>query len=165
MQGARWVGRGQHRGRWLALRSVGLALLVALAGHGDLLPLLPRVAQAQSVAVVVEQTIAAGGGGLVSAPLDPARRYSLQVLSLPDGASFQGSYSQNWFARESTPNWFLREGTRRAGSSETPLRGRAPWEQELVPPAPGLTQWTFAANIWSETGTLIVRLLDHGLRP
>jgi hypothetical protein len=100
--------------------------------------------------------LAAGAGGLVSAPLDPARRYSLLVLSFPDGATFHGSYSQNWFARD---------GARRAGSNDGPLGGRAPWEQELQPPAPGLAQWTFAAGLWNDgTTPLAVRIVDHGLR-
>jgi hypothetical protein len=115
-----------------------------------------RPASAQSSSVVVEQVIAAGGGGLVSASLDPARRYSLQFLTAPEGTSFHGTYSQNWFARE---------GARRAGSNETPLRGRTPWEHELLPPAPALIQWTFAAGIWNDGGgPLLVRLLDHGPR-
>jgi len=106
--------------------------------------------------VVVEQVLAAGAGGLVSAPLDPSRRYSLLVLAAPDGAPFHGSYSQNWFARD---------GARRAGSSDGPLSGRAPWEQELQPPAPALAQWTFAAGLWNDgTTSLVVRILDHGPR-
>ena len=113
-------------------------------------------ARAQAPGVVVEQTLAAGAGGVVSATLDPARRYSLLVLSYPDAATFPGSYSQNWFARD---------GARRAGSSDGPLSGRAPWEQELQLPAPALAQWTFAAGLWNDgTGTLVVRIVDHGVR-
>src|SRR4051812_40751407 len=129
MYGARQAGRGQGPGRRVAGRPVALATIVAVLLV--LAPLVAPVARAQTVGVVVEQAITAGGGGLVSATLDPARRYSLQVSSLPDGATFQGTYSQNWFARESAPLWFLRDGSRRAGSNETPVRGRAPWEQEL----------------------------------
>src|SRR5579883_780928 len=85
-----------------------------------------------------------------------SRRYSLLVLAAPDGAPFHGSYSQNWFARD---------GARRAGSSDGPLSGRAPWEQELQPPAPALAQWTFAAGLWNDgTTSLVVRILDHGPR-
>jgi hypothetical protein len=163
MHGGRQAGRGQGLGRRVAGRTASVALVVAALLA--LVTLVPPVARAQTVSVVVEQVIAGGGGGLVSATLDPARRYSLQVLSLPDGATFQGTYSQNWFARESPPLWFLRDGSRRAGSSETPVRGRAPWEHELTPPATGLTQWTLAAGLWSDSGaTLIVRILDHGIR-
>jgi hypothetical protein len=133
----------------------GWVLLVAVTLAATLGRPAPEV-QAQTPAVVVEQTLAAGAGGLVSAPLDPARRYSLLVLSFPDGAAFHGSYSQNWFARD---------GARRAGSNDGPLGGRAPWEQDLQPPAPGLAQWTFAAGLWNDgTTPLVVRIVDHGPR-
>jgi|DewCreStandDraft_1066081.scaffolds.fasta_scaffold17461_2 hypothetical protein len=113
--------------------------------------------RAQAVNVVAEQVlVGVGSGGLVSANLDPSRRYTLQVLPAPDGSSFRGTYSQNWFTRD---------GVRRAGSGEGVLYGRAPWEQELIPPAPALVQWTFAALVWNETGgTLVIRLVDHGPR-
>jgi hypothetical protein len=138
-----WWGR---RGWTLVVCALLLAPLGAPSG----------AAGAQVPAVVVEQVLAAGAGGLVSANLDPARRYSLLVLSFPDAAAFHGSYSQNWFARD---------GARRAGSSDGPLSGRAPWEQELQPPAPALAQWTFAAGLWNDgTGTLHVRIVDHGPR-
>jgi hypothetical protein len=137
----------QDRRRWAF---VVCALLAAWLG----VPSSP--ARAQAPTVVVEQSLAAGAGGLVSAPLDPTRRYSLLVLSVPDGATFHGSYSQNWFARD---------GARRAGSNDGPLGGRAPWEQDLQPPAPALAQWTFAAGLWNDgTGTLVVRIVDHGPR-
>ena len=133
----------------------GLALVVCALFIASLgLP--SGAARAQIPTVVVEQTLAAGAGGLVSANLDPARRYSLLVLSFPDAATFHGSYSQNWFARD---------GARRAGSSDGPLGGRTPWEQDLQPPAPALAQWTFAAGVWNDgTGTLYVRIMDHGPR-
>jgi hypothetical protein len=141
---------GRCAGRWrVAVLCAGVLLACMVA-----VP--ERPASAQAPSVVVEQVIAAGGGGLVSASLDPARRYSLQFLTTPEGTSFQGTYSQNWFARE---------GARRAGSNETPLRGRTPWEYDLLPPAPALIQWTLAAGIWNDGGgTLLVRLLDHGPR-
>src|SRR5919202_11730 len=136
-----WVGWGRG---WALLTC---AVLVA----GLALPSGP--ARAQAPTVVVEQVLAAGAGGLVSAPLDPARRYSLLVVSFPDGAAFHGNYSQNWFARD---------GARRAGSSDGPLGGRTPWEQELQLPAPALAQWTFAAGLWNDgTNPLIVRIVDH----
>lgn len=139
--------------RGLGPRSWSLLACALLVGW---LTLPGRPAHAQVPTVVVEQALAAGAGGLVSAPLDPARRYSLLVLSFPDGAAFHGNYSQNWFARD---------GARRAGSNDGPLGGRAPWEQELQPPAPALAQWTFAAGLWNDaTGPLVVRILDHGPR-
>jgi hypothetical protein len=139
-----WAGRGSG---WALLTCA--ALIMALAWPSNR-------AQAQVSTVVVEQVLAAGAGGLVSAPLDPARRYSLLVLSVPDGTAFHGSYSQNWFARE---------GARRAGSNDGPLSGRAPWEQELQPPAPALAQWTFAAGLWNDGASpLVVRIVDHGPR-
>ena len=145
---ARTRGRGpRNRRGWML---VVCALLVALLGASS------EPAHAQAPTVIVEQVLAAGAGGLVSANLDPARRYSLLVLSVPDAAAFHGSYSQNWFARD---------GARRAGSSDGPLGGRTPWEQDLQPPAPGLAQWTFAAGLWNDgTGTLYVRIVDHGPR-
>jgi hypothetical protein len=139
------VGSARARVAWALLV---FASTVALSG-------VP--ARAQTVTVLVEQTLAgSGSGGMVSASLDPGRRYSLQVVSAPDGMSFHGLYSQNWFARE---------GGRRAGSSEATLAGRAPWEQELLPPAPALVQWTFAASVWNDGGgTVVIRLVEHGPR-
>jgi hypothetical protein len=137
-----WRGRG-----WALLTCAALLAWLTV-------PAAP--AHAQVPTIVVEQVLAAGAGGLVSAPLDPARRYSLLVLAYPDGAAFHGNYSQNWFARD---------GARRAGSNDGPLGGRAPWEQELQPPAPALAQWTFAAGIWNDgTSPLVVRIVDHGPR-
>jgi len=112
---------------------------------------------AQPVTVIAEQWLQGyNSNGFLSASLDPARRYGLQVLPIGESASFRGTYSQNWF---------LRDGSRRAGSSDGTLHGRAPWEQELPLPAPGLAQWTFAAGFWNEgNGTLLVRLIDLGPR-
>ena len=142
--------RTASAGRWCAAAICACALLACVIAASE------GPARAQTPVVVVEQVIAAGGGGLVSASFDPARRYSLQILSTPEGGAFRGTYSQNWF---------VRDGAQRAGSSETPLRGRALSEHELLPPAPGLIQWTFAAGIWNDGGsTLVVRLLDHGPR-
>ncbi|SRR5581483_8977391 len=141
-QGPRgWRGRG------------GAVLVCALLLAGLAWP--SGLAHAQT-STLVEQVLAAGAGGVVSASLDPARRYSLVVFSFPDGVTFHGSYSQNWFARD---------GARRAGSNDGPLSGRAPWEQELQPPAPALTQWTYAAGLWNDGGNpLVVRIVDHGPR-
>jgi hypothetical protein len=113
--------------------------------------------RAQAPVVVAEQVVRVGAAnGLVSATLDPGRRYTLQVVPWPDGASFRGNYFQNWFTRE---------GARRAGSNEGGLTGRAPWEQELPLPVPSLVQWTFAASVWSDGGgALQVRIVDHGPR-
>ncbi|HEY7062913.1 MAG TPA: hypothetical protein VII06_15660 [Chloroflexota bacterium] len=134
--------------RW-ALAACALLVVLALGRPA-------AATHAQTPAVVAEQVLAPGAGGLVSASLDPARRYSLLVLASPDAASFHGTYSQNWFARD---------GARRAGSNDGPLGGRTPWEQDLQPPAPSLTQWTFAAGVWNDgTGSLVVRIVDHGPR-
>jgi hypothetical protein len=147
------AARGQTSRRWPGRRGWGLLACVLLMGW---LMLPSRPAQAQVPTVVVEQVLAPGAGGVVSAPLDPARRYSLLVLSSPDGAAFHGSYSQNWFARD---------GARRAGSNDGPLGGRSPWEQDLQPPAAALAQWTFAAGLWNDaTNPLVVRIVDHGPR-
>jgi hypothetical protein len=152
---ARTRGEGpRSRQGWRVWALVVCALLVASLGAPS--GAARAQAQTQVSTVVVEQVLAAGAGGLVSATLDPARRYGLLVLSFPDAAPFHGSYSQNWFTRD---------GARRAGSNDGSLGGRAPWEQELQPPAPALTQWTFAAGLWNDgTGTLIVRIVDHGPR-
>ncbi len=148
-----WRVRGGLRAWRTPVRPAALlCALFLLAGLASPAP----PAHAQSASVVVEQSVAPGVGGLVSAPLDPARRYSLVVLSGTDGGSFHGSYSQNWF---------LRDGARRAGSNEGTLGGRAPWEQELRPPATALAQWTYAASVWNDSSaTMTVRLLDHGPR-
>ena len=149
------MGEDTRAGRGRQARAVWRLLLVLGLVVGGMLHGAP--VRAQVVSVVAEQVlVGAGSGGLVSANLDPGRRYTLQVLPAPDGSSFRGTYSQNWFTRD---------GVRRAGRGEGVLDGRAPWEQELVPPAPALVQWTFAALIWNETGgTLVIRLVDHGPR-
>ena len=118
----------------------------------------PWPAQAQMPVVVAEQWLhGQNSNGFVSAALDPARRYGLQVLPVSEASSFRGTFTQNWFARD---------GNRRAGTSEGTWYGRAPWEQELPLPILGLSQWTLAAGFWNEgQGVLLVRLLDLGPRP
>ncbi len=136
----------------IATKGALLCLLALLSAT----PAFETGAHAQVPTVVVEQVVAASAGGLLSANLDPGRRYHLQVLSIPEGVGFHGTYSQNWFARD---------GVARAGTGDAPFRARAPWEQELPPPAPSLIQWTFAVDVWNEGGgTLVVRLIDHGPR-
>jgi hypothetical protein len=139
-----WRQRLVRTAYWLVVAVVGLWLL-------------PRPGAAQPVTVIAEQWLQGyNSSGFFSASLDPGRRYGLQVIPVGDSAPFRGTYTQNWF---------LRDGSRRAGSSDGTLHGRAPWEQELPPPAPGLAQWTFAAGFWNEgSGTLVVRLLDLGPR-
>lgn len=141
--------RAPGRARGVAARGWGLLLLAWLASA-------PAPAASQAPLVLVEQAVAVGAGGLVSGALDPTHRYTLQFLAFPEGVAFRGTLSQNWFAREGAP---------RFGASDTPLRGRAPAEHELGPPAPALSQWTFAATVWNDGGgTLVVRLVDHGGR-
>jgi hypothetical protein len=142
------IGRGPGAAR------AGLALVCALAWISTLgvSPL-----AAQGPVVITEQWLQGlNSSGYLSATLDPARRYGLQVLPVIDGGTFRGTYSQSWF---------LRDGSRRAGNSEGTLVGRAPWEQELLLPTTGLSQWTVAAGFWNEGhGVLLVRLLDLGPR-
>ncbi len=132
------------------LRRLWLAIILAWL-------LAARPTAAQPATVIAEQWLQGyNSSGFLSASLDPARRYGLQVIPVGESASFRGTYTQNWF---------LRDGTHRAGSNDGTLHGRAPWEQELPLPAPGLAQWTFAAGFWNEgNGTLVVRLVDLGPR-
>jgi hypothetical protein len=112
---------------------------------------------AQGPDVVVE-SLAEGDWGVaaLNARLNPQRRYALLVDG-PPGSPFTVRYNQVFVSHQ--PN---NGGT---GNDDGTFQGVAPYEAEVLLPAPQLLFWRYSAVISpDQPGAMAARLVDRGPR-
>jgi hypothetical protein len=134
-------GLGEDR-----MRVLLLAVMLVLAQPG-----------AQTPGVVAEsQAEGEWGVAALNARLDPQHRYTLQVDGPPD-SSFTVRYMQVYVSHQ--PN------NRGSGNDDGSFQATAPYEADLVPPAPQLAFWRYSAVISpDQPAAITARLLDRGAR-
>ena len=128
------------------MRVVLLGILLALAQP------LPQT----SGVVAESQAQSEWGVAALNARLDPQRRYVLQVDG-PPGSPFTVRYMQVYVSHQPTSGG--------SGNDDGSFQATAPYEADVLPPAPQLVFWRYSAVISpDEPGAMTARLVDRGPR-
>ncbi|HLH25217.1 MAG TPA: hypothetical protein VK066_22065 [Chloroflexota bacterium] len=126
------------------MRALLLAVMLVLAQPGTQAPGVVAESQAQG-----EWGVAA-----IDTRLNPQHRYTLQVDG-PDGSSFTLRYLQVYVSHQPTNGG--------SGNDDGSFQGTAPYEADLVPPAPQLLFWRYSAVLSpDQPAEMTIRLLDRG---